>query len=257
MSQDVDRPHPPEVVPGLEVPTPPAGPAAPKPRLSFTPKLIVGVFIIVAGLGLTLDNLFPSNRIASFVFRLWPAIFIAIGWTKLRAERESGSFGAYALIAAGLLGLMVTLGSGHFEDFIGPAILLAVGIWIVLKALKQHRGVPAELQASEAFQSCTAILGGCVRRPSGAFKGAELTAVFGGFQLDLRKAEIQGDSARVDVFALFGGGNIRVPDGWEVRNEVTAIAGGVDDKSAPPGVPGPKLILTGMVLFGGVEIKQG
>jgi hypothetical protein len=223
---------------------------------TFTPKLVFGIAIIVAGLLMTLDNLVPSHDIFRTALKFWPVILIVMGYAKLRSEQEQNT-GGYFLVAAGIFGLLVTFGYRHFEDFIWPGVLLMAGIFIVTKALKQHRGVPPELHASSAFVACSAIFSGCKRKPMGIFKGAELTAIFGGFELDLRKAALEGGSARVDVFVLFGGGEVKVPEGWEVVNQASAIFGGIDDKTMPQAIVSdrPRIILTGMVLFGGVEIK--
>lgn len=229
----------------------------PAPVPAFTPKLVVGIAIIVAGLLMTLDNLMPRHEIARIAFRFWPLILVAIGLAKLRSEGERGIV-PWLLIGGGIFGLLVTLGVSNFEDFIGPAILLAAGIFIVTKALKQNRVLPGELKSSSAFLSGSAIFSGWKRRPLGLFKGAELTVIFGGFELDLLQAQLDGESARLDLFVLFGGGEIRVPEGWEVQTPLTSIAGGVGDKTRPPATSGPRpqLVLTGLVLFGGVEIRH-
>ena len=239
------------------VPQPFPRPAQPGHAPKFTPKLVVGIGIIVAGLLMTLDNLMPSHEIARMAFKFWPLILVAVGLAKLRSEGERGVL-PWLLIGGGIFGLLVTFGVRNFEDFIGPAILLAVGIFIVTKALQQHRGSPAELKSNTAFQSGSAIFSGWKRRPVGLFKGAELTVIFGGFELDLLQTQLEGDSARVDLFVLFGGGEIRVPEGWEVQTPLTSIAGGVSDKTRPPSASGarPQLVLTGLVLFGGVEIRH-
>jgi Domain of unknown function (DUF5668) len=241
---------------------PPASGASPAPVLpshapAFTPKLVVGIAIIVAGLLMTLDNIMPSHEIARIAFKFWPLILVAMGLAKLRSEGDRGVL-PWLLIGGGIFGLLVTFGVRNFEDFIGPAILLAVGIFIVTKALQQHRGAPSELKSNSAFQSGSAIFSGWKRRPVGLFKGAEVTVIFGGFELDLLQAHLDGDSARVDLFVLFGGGEIRVPEGWEVQTPLTSIAGGVGDKTRPPSASGPRprLVLTGLVLFGGVEIRH-
>lgn len=251
------EPRPPADPAPAADPQPAAGIVARAKPHAFTPKLVVGIGIIVAGLLLTLDNLVPDQHLFRMAFKLWPAILIVMGFAKIRSEQEHNS-GGYFLVAAGIFGLLVTFGYRRFEDFIGPAILLTVGIFIVTKALKQHRGVPPELQSSSAFIACSSIFSGCKRRPLGVFKGGELTAIFGGFEIDLRKAELEGNSARVDVFVLFGGGEISVPEGWEVQNNATAIFGGVNDKTMPTALSGerPRILLTGIVLFGGVEIKS-
>lgn len=231
------------------------------PRRSIsTPLLVFGIAIVVFGIGLTLDNLFPQIDVAHYIFRLWPLILVVIGITKLRRDGSSSNLGGAILIAVGLLLLAVMFGRGHVVDLVGPLILVCFGIFVVLKALNKGRNVPPELAKHESFIQGTAIFSGFKRRLGVLdFKGGELTAIFGGFDLDLRQSTLEGDQVRIDVFVLFGGGEIFIPQGWEVVNRITAIVGGVDDKTIPlpPDTgPRPRLLLTGMALFGGVEIKS-
>ena len=223
----------------------------------FSPKLVLGVAIIVAGLVLTLDNLGLVE--AHTVFKLWPLVLVAMGIAKLREEGGNGGMGGWFLILAGTFLLLFTFARGHLAEALAPMVVVAVGILIVIKSLKQTRGVPPELARSEDFLQGTAIFGGFKRRVSTqAFKGGELTAIFGGCELDLRQAALDSGQARIDVFVLFGGGEIRVPDGWEVANRATAMFGALDDKThhgPSPGEDRPCLVVTGLILFGGLEVK--
>jgi hypothetical protein len=139
-------------------------------------------------------------------------------------------------------------------------LVVAVGILIVVKALKQSRGVPPELAKSDDFLQGTAIFGGFKRRVlTQAFKGGELTAIFGGYEVDLRQAALDSGQARIDVFVLFGGGEIRVPDGWEISNRATAMFGALNDTThhgPSPMEARPRLVVTGLILFGGTEVKS-
>ncbi|WP_243301143.1 LiaF transmembrane domain-containing protein [Geothrix oryzisoli] len=228
---------------------------APSP---FSPKLVVGVAIIVAGLVLTLDNLGLIE--AHTIFKLWPLVLVAMGVAKIRQDRGGSNLGGWFLVLGGAFLLLFTFGHGHLADALGPMLVVAVGILIVIKALKQTRGVPPELARSEDFLQGTAIFGGFKRRISTqAFKGGELTAIFGGYEVDLRQAVLENGQARIDVFVLFGGGEIRVPEGWEISNRATAIAGALNDGTHHgPASPDsrPRLVITGLILFGGTEVKS-
>jgi len=228
---------------------------APSP---FSPKLVVGVAIIVAGLVLTLDNLGLIE--AHTIFKLWPLVLVAMGVAKIRQDRGGSNMGGWFLVLGGAFLLLFTFGHGHLADALGPMLVVAVGILIVIKALKQNRGVPPELARSEDFLQGTAIFGGFKRRVSTqAFKGGELTAIFGGYEVDLRQATLESGQARIDVFVLFGGGEIRVPEGWEISNRATAIAGALNDGTHHgPASPDsrPRLVITGLILFGGTEVKS-
>ena len=228
---------------------------APSP---FSPKLVVGVAIIVAGLVLTLDNLGLIE--AHAIFKLWPLVLVIMGIAKLRQEGSGGGMGGWFLILAGAFLLLFTFARGHLAEALAPMLVVGVGILIVTKALKQNRGVPPELARSEDFLQGTAIFGAFKRRVlSQAFKGGELTAIFGGCEVDLHQAALESGQARIDVFVLFGGLEIRVPEGWEIANRATAIAGALDDKThhGPASVEGrPRLVITGLILFGGTEVKS-
>jgi predicted membrane protein len=212
----------------------------------------------VAGLVLTLDNLGLIQ--AHTIFKLWPLVLVAMGVAKIRQDRGGSSMGGWFLVLGGAFLLLFTFGHGHLADALGPMLVVAVGILIVVKALKQNRGVPPELARSEDFLQGTAIFGGFKRRVSTqSFKGGELTAIFGGYEVDLRQAVLENGQARIDVFVLFGGGEIRVPEGWEISNRATAIAGALNDSTHHgPASPEsrPRLVVTGLILFGGTEVKS-
>ena len=88
------------------------------------------------------------------------------------------------------------------------------------------------------------------------FTGGELTAIFGGIELDLRQAAIQGKGATMSVTAVFGGIEIHVPQNWNVVVSGTPIFGGIDDKSLrqPTDSNAPTLMIDVTAVFGGVEI---
>jgi predicted membrane protein len=229
---------------------------------AFTPRLVLGIGIVIFGIVLTLEQIpgIHQSAILGFVKDLWPLIIVAMGYSKMRQNEGQGRPGGQAMMAVGLFLLLITLGHGHLDQLFGPAILIAIGIFIVLNALKQNRRVPPELIGSEHFLQGTAIFSGFKHRIlSQAFKGGEVTAIFGGIELDLRQAVMEGSNARLDVFILFGGGELRVPEGWDVRVQASAIAGGIENKASAllTGTDErPCLLITGTVVFGGIEIKR-
>src|SRR5215470_7030241 len=69
-----------------------------------------------------------------------------------------------------------------------------------------------EISTKESTFSSTAVLGAIERRnSSSAFRTAEASAFMGGVDLDLRDATMEGDEARIEVSAVMGGIEIRVP----------------------------------------------
>jgi hypothetical protein len=91
-----------------------------------------------------------------------------------------------------------------------------------------------------------------------AFRGGSLMCWFGGGDVDLRGATLDPAGARLSVTAIFGGGRILVPAGWQVTHRVVSIFGGVGDtrSEAEHEADAPTLVLDGVALFGGFAIHS-
>jgi hypothetical protein len=61
----------------------------------------------------------------------------------------------------------------------------------------------------------------------------------------------------IQVFAVMGGLELRVPEDWVVENKIVAFLGGADDRTRRRVTPSTqRLILRGFVMMGGVEIRN-
>ena len=108
----------------------------------------------------------------------------------------------------------------------------------------------------EAVLDITSIFGGVKKSVlSKQFNGGDVVCFFGGAEINLTNADFVSP-IEIDVVNVFGGTKLILPANWEIRSEITAIFGGVDDKrrQAPNTVSEKTIILKGTNLFGGVEI---
>lgn len=233
----------------------------------MTPRLIVGLAIALFGVVLVLDRL--NVVVADEALRWWPAVIVAIGALIFAQSRRVGGGinGIIVMLIGGWL-LLNTLGflRVRFWDMFWPLVLIGIGSVLVMQAMRRQT---REAQGADADNTLNAfvVMGG-VKRVSTAtrFRGGEVTALMGGAQLDLRQATIPaGEEAVLDVFAVMGGCEIVVPAAWHVVTPIVPIMGGVDDKRLPPlpadleslgGKPAPRLVLRGLLLMGGIEIKS-
>ena len=88
-----------------------------------------------------------------------------------------------------------------------------------------------------------------------AFRGGSMCAWFGGISVDLRAAKLSSDGAHLDLHALNGGIAITVPQGWRIRSNMTAVAGGVEAPAPETEAADvPTLKLDGFAAFGGVAV---
>jgi predicted membrane protein len=80
----------------------------------------------------------------------------------------------------------------------------------------------------------------------------------GGCEIDLRQAALpEGQPVVVDLFAMWGGIDLRIPGDWSVRNEAMAILGAVEDNRKEVSAnPTRQIVIRGTAIMGGIEIKN-
>lgn len=256
-------------------------------RQGGPPGLFVGLVILTLGVIFFLDQqgIFPA-RLAFHFF--WTAVVIFIGIQIVVHARHGGGqlWGAF-LILLGALFLVNELGLLHIRiAALWPLALIAFGVWMLLGAPGRMPRGPASREwrdwgervrasvhsagfakptaagpeADEAEFNQTAIFSGFKRRiTSQHFKYAKVATVFGGFNIDLTRADMDGNQAVIHVDSVFGGGEIRVPDSWNVQIEAAALAGAFVDETYPRPAdvrPLKNFVVRGTVVFGGVVIKN-
>jgi len=233
----------------------------------MTPRLIVGLAIALFGVVLVLDRL--NLVVADQVLRWWPAVIVAIGaMIFAQSRRIGGGINGVIVMIIGSWLLLNTLGilRVRFWEMFWPLVLIGIGAALVLQTLGR-RTREASGADSDNTLAVFAVLSG-VKRVSTAdrFRGGEVTALMGGAQLDLRQATIPpGEEAVLDIFTVMGGCEIVVPSSWTVVTPLVPVMGGIDDKRLAPlpgsaeslgGRPAPRLVLRGLLMMGGIEIKS-
>ena len=101
------------------------------------------------------------------------------------------------------------------------------------------------------------IFGGAERKGKWRIRShTQAYALFGGVDLDLREAVFESPVVEISGFWCFGGLEIKVPAGVEVRDQTSGIFGGTDIRDLGDPQPGaPVIVLKGVSLFGGVSVK--
>ncbi len=245
----------------------PRSPQCPK---SYNQGMVMAILLICAGVLFFLNNL-GILQIGS-LWGYWPLLLIASGVARLlRARDASRQIWALILIAVGALFLLHRLGLFYLSGrFVWPLVLVGIGVMLLLRALDQHgfhlpggfdTGSPTV--ATENILKEWVLFGGVKRRVSSQdFQGGQLMSIFGGIEVDLRRAGISplNKEVFIEATSTFGGINIRVPDEWIVIMRGIGIFGGYEDKTIPPrpdaSVNSPRLVITGSAIFGGVAIEN-
>ncbi len=117
------------------------------------------------------------------------------------------------------------------------------------------RALPSRGNSKSEEVALVAIFDGVdLRSRATPFRGGSMLAWFGGIAVDLREAKL-APHAHLSVHALLGGIAIRVPPSWRIESNVHALGGGVAiDAPYTDDVEAPRLVLDGLVLFGGVAV---
>ncbi len=228
-------------------------------------RLCFGAILVALGVIFLLDerHILDAGQILTY----WPVIPIVLGLFKILSPGASGNrvFGGLLLLG-GLLFLGQSFGLYEVDgDLIFPGLLMLIGGAIIWRGLgRTGTGDKDATTDPSATHALFAFWSGIQRRvTSNGYRGGDATAIMGGIEIDLRSARTApGEAAIIDVFVMWGGIEVKVPADWNVVFEGTAIMGAYEDTrtQAPsenetrPGVP--NLILRGLVLMGGLELKR-
>lgn len=233
-------------------------------RGSSASRMIVGLAVVVLGLLLLLDSLDVTGF--GSVLRWTPSLFILLGVWRLVAggfRRVAGPLFLIAVATAVQL-LVLDVISGDTLWDLWPLLIIMVGVSVLVGRTGRRRRARATARPTrgegEGRVDLTAVFSGVSQRVTApSFRGGQITAVFGGAEIDLRGTAVDDRPATLDVTVVFGAAELKVPTHWRVDIEATVLFGGSEDerRSAASGAEGPPdLVVTGLVLFGAIEIKD-
>jgi predicted membrane protein len=226
-------------------------------------RIMMGIVIVIVGVLAFLNNVGVLHNLD--IWDYWPVILILVGIGRFFRPFTGSSQYVEGLvfIAIGALLLMNNLNLMDFDiDTYWPLLLILVGALIIIHSFSAHRAKSGI--SDKDFINVTSILGGSnYNYDSKNLKGGKMTAFMGGSKLDMRNAEMEGDSMVIDAFLMMGGMELLVPAHWRVVLQATPILGGVDDKTTvkdeaktSKGSKTKELIVKGIVIMGGIDIKN-
>lgn len=225
--------------------------------------VIWGIAIIALGI------IFGGNAIGLFninvFFDGWWTLFIIVpSVVSLFTEKEKLS--SLVFLAAGIILLLAAQNVFSFEvawKVILAVLLVAIGIGIIFKSVfrgnndKEVEKKVQDLKDDKTMDSQMAVFSGSDRTYNDEeFTGANLMAVFGGVDLDLRNAKFTKDVV-IKAFCLFGGIEILVPEDVQVKIKSGFIFGGAsDDRKGSTGKGKHTIYLDAAGGFGGITISD-
>ena len=219
-----------------------------------TSQLLLGALVVLIGILLLLHttDVFPTRNLLLYV----PSLFVVIGVWALFQSRFRNLVGPVVLIGVAGAAQLVVLDYVTIGQVIvyWPVLVIALGLSIVAGQFRSRAH-----QTDDVFTAAFAAFGGVEKRnTSKSFTGGDLTAVFGGVELDLRDAVVDAPPAHINAVAMFGGVEIIVPRDWNVRLDVLPVlAGASDDRPRRDDEHAEvDLIVTGFAAFGDVSVTD-
>ncbi len=246
-------------------------------------RVVGGLMLVGAGAALLMRNLGYID-VPYWLFT-WPMIIILAGIYSGIKHNFSNS-GWIIMIAVGGFFLANKIDPGiRLEPAFWPAVIIGVGIVFLIRPRKknwkrdtwnsgndasQHINAdkefkdykisaPTSSEKSDYIKVDSVFSGVNKTILSKNFQGGRISCVFGGTEIDLLQADING-TVMVKMDVVFGGAKLLIPSNWTLHNEIDGAFQSVEDKRKyNPGVmvdPNKVLILKGSVVFGGIEIKS-
>jgi len=224
-------------------------------------RAIIGFILVLVGLFLVLRNTgFFPDFIDHVVFS-WPMLLVAVGLIMTLGSTEKTAGVIVMAVGGFFLIPMIFRETFHAYNMFWPSIFIIIGVIFIVSRRRGIGAVTTKGIAGDDWVDYVNIFSGGERQiVSQSFKGGKITAIFGGIELDLTKANLALGRSELEIACIFGGATIIVPDDWFVTIEVTPILGGFNDsRKLNPGRtidPAKQLIIRGAVIFGGGEVKS-
>ena len=218
-------------------------------------QFIVALVLIALGVVFLMGNLdIIDVDIGDLISTWWPLVLITLGVTGLFQARTA-PIGSIFLIVIGVVFLLITLDVADY-DILWPVVIIAAGVWVLFQNRVSRRSAAPDVGQDSV--NVSALFSGSVQRiTSQSFQGGNVSATFGGVELDLRGARLAENSVlNVNVFA--GGVELRVPDEWLVNVNGSPVLGAIEcSKPQPAGTEdAPTLTINASVTLGGLDIKS-
>ncbi len=196
-------------------------------------SIVIGIVLIGLGVLVGLHALDIVNF--NIFFKGWWSLLIIVPCFigLIRDDDKTGSVLGILLGVGLLLSAQEDISYKTLSKLVAPIILVVVGIAFIIKSIF-NRDVNEKIKSinntlGKDNKVSAVFAGQDINLVEKEFKGATLTSVFGGIDLDLRKAIFTSDTV-INATCVFGGIDILVPENVKVVIKSTSVFGGVDQK---------------------------
>ncbi len=214
-------------------------------------KKLVGILIILLGVMFLLSNfdIVIIKNIRDLLF----AIFLMLLGIGGIATKKRFDYFFISIIIFGFLLLLNYTGIINYNSvwlIFFPIIIIEVGLSFIIKPKRKEIIVSNDSKFNAFFSGVEEKV------VSKNYTNSQISAVFGGCDVDYRDIEIKDEIGYISVKAIFGGATIYVSKDVKVEVQGTPIAGGVENKTKSNPDAKKTLLIDYTLIFGGIEIKN-
>lgn len=220
-------------------------------------KILFGTFLVFLGIGFLADKFLGLNFSALLKY-FWPVVIMLLGLLVVLTSRTQILWGSFIFLV-GLVVLVSQIVNLPFSVWdLWPLVLVAVGLRLLFTNSIFDSNSKVQKDGKDFFESVAIFFGDTKKIASSNLKKGKITVIFGGSEVDLRESDISKDGATIDLLVLFGGATIIVNKQTHVISDGMGLIGAFEDKtnSSKEDSTGGVLKISGLTLFGGVEIKN-
>ena len=239
-------------------------------RHSGSSHIWTGIFIVVIGIAALLKSMLFTVPV--WVFS-WQMFLIALGFFVGIRHNFRGAAWFILILVGGVFLADEFFPRLIMKEYLWPMSLIALGLFLIFRPRRRNldwreqvrpnvlKGVDTsetKYYSSEDYIDSTSIFGGIKKNIlSKNFNGGDIVNIMGGTEINLMQADING-AVILEVTQIFGGTKLIVPSNWEIKPEMVALFGGIEDKRTMQNVSGNTdkiLVLKGTTLLAGSRSK--
>lgn len=237
-----------------------------KTRRSYNSSIAIGIAFLWVGMVMLLNRMDIIPYTLKKILISWPILLTYIGLIGLFRKEKVGGL---IMTIIGLVFLFLRIGNtypglipSHFLNidlYFWPLVIILIGfIFIFYFGISQSDSATMNKDGNQYVKS--SFMSEYSENYDGKiFEGGSFKSTLSSTTIDLRGALVKSDTIYIDLSVFLAGVDLYIPNNCTIEDRTKVLLGEVDDKRRGTDsslLKEFKLIITGSIILGGVEIRN-
>lgn len=219
-------------------------------------KNVIGALFILFGISYLLNAFDILDFSIGQFFNTWYPILILLFGINLLSNKKF-VFGTIATLFGALLQLeQLNLIYIDVWELMVPFALVGIGVNMIVKKKKHSRRLLNDFNVENNFEINNVFSSDERNVNSASLERGEVFSLFGGTTVDMSNSIISDNNLKLEMTAIFGSIDIRLPEDCRIELKGTPIFGNIDDRTRANPISTKKVILDCTCVFGGIDIRN-